>query len=105
MTMTNQVAQAITNMAPGPRLLNVFLDGKIAQIALQPDETRDLILADPDHAVVRGMLDNGDLLSGPAGTLPRTDTERFVVEADAWEAKVAAAYDRGFADAMKTKDA
>jgi hypothetical protein len=95
--------QAITNVTSGPRLLTVVIDDQAKLIVLQPGETRDLVLFQPDHPATKAMFDIKELLAGPAGTQPLTEAEQHEIYTAFWKAEVIAAYGRGSAEATRAK--
>lgn len=74
--------QSITNAAGSARVLNVAAgkdaSGKpvVEQATVQPGETLDLDVLDPDDPVFKGMVETGDLIVGPKGSKPETEAEK-----------------------------
>jgi len=92
--------QSVTSRAPGPRMIWALVEGQQQAITLQPGESRDLELATPDHPTVLGLVESGELVLGAAGIVPPLPGEQMAIDVAAWQAKVDAAYDRGFAEGM-----
>lgn len=92
----------ITNRAAGPRVVNVVAgkgkDGPIVEArVLQPGETADVEVHQPDHPATKAMFDSGDLMRGR----PETQAQD---QADAKAAELKAEYDRGYADGQKAAE-
>ena len=91
----------ITSKARGPRVLNVVTgngkDGNpvVEQLVIQPNQTLDVELHQPDHPATKALFTAGDLVHG-------RPEDKAKAEADAKAIELQAQYDRGFADGVKS---